>query len=152
MGIIQELETCKIVAIDTSALIYYIEKHEKYFPILNKVFDKCGKSNDFKLITSSISIIEVLSKPLKEKREDLVHQYEDILLFSDNVYVIVVDTNIAKQSANLRAKYNFLRTPDAIQIATAIYASAEYFLSNDKKLKNIEEIKCLVLDELLVRI
>jgi len=51
-------------------------------------------------------------------------------------------------SIAFRAKYG-LKTPDSIQVATAIYTSADYFLTNDIRLKAIKEIETLVLDELI---
>jgi predicted nucleic acid-binding protein len=40
------------------------------------------------------------------------------------------------------------QTPDAIQIATAIYYPADYFLTNDKRLKSVTEIKIITLEDL----
>ncbi|MCL4481333.1 MAG: PIN domain-containing protein [Bacteroidetes bacterium] len=55
---------------------------------------------------------------------------------------------IAKRAADYRAKYG-LKTPDSIQVATAVYASADYFLTNDIRLKAVKELEILVLDELI---
>ncbi|PXF57070.1 MAG: hypothetical protein C4B59_15900 [Candidatus Methanogaster sp.] len=54
---------------------------------------------------------------------------------------------IAEEAARLRARYN-VRTPDAIQMATAIRAGASFFLTNDSHLPTIPELRVLVLDEL----
>jgi predicted nucleic acid-binding protein len=43
------------------------------------------------------------------------------------------------KASYLRATYT-LRTPDAIQLATAIYSQADFFLTNDKQLSAITEI------------
>ena len=151
MAIIKEIEKSNVIALDTSIFIYYIEKHEKYCLLLDEIFERCNtKLNEFKIITSTISLIEVLVKPIKEKQEEIANKYLDILLSSENVFVIMIDVNIAKKSAELRAKYNFLRTPDAIQLATSICTNAEFFICNDKKLKDVKEIKTLVLEELLL--
>jgi predicted nucleic acid-binding protein len=42
-----------------------------------------------------------------------------------------------------------LKTPDAIQLAAALITSADYFLTNDIRLKVVNEIKVLVLEEYL---
>jgi predicted nucleic acid-binding protein len=55
---------------------------------------------------------------------------------------------IAGQAARLRASYN-IRTPDAIQIGTALNSKASHFLTNDVNLPNIESIKILFLDSLI---
>jgi len=54
---------------------------------------------------------------------------------------------IAEQAAQLRAKYN-LRTPDAIQVAACIELGAEYFLTNDNRLKLVKEINVVAVTEL----
>ena len=52
-------------------------------------------------------------------------------------------------AAELRANYS-IKTPDAIQIATAIIHGANNFLTNDPALKRIDSINVLVLDEEIV--
>lgn len=39
--------------------------------------------------------------------------------------------------------------PDSIQVATAVYSSADYFLTNDIRLRAVKEIEILILDELI---
>ena len=53
----------------------------------------------------------------------------------------------AAERNELRARHN-LRTPDAIQIATAIRSGASWFLTNDAELANLSEIPVLVLKQL----
>jgi len=49
--------------------------------------------------------------------------------------------------AKIRAKYNS-GTPDALQIATAILHKANYFFTNDHRLKNITEIQVITIADL----
>lgn len=48
----------------------------------------------------------------------------------------------------LRATYN-LRTPDAIQVATALQEGARYLVTNDTRLAVVPGIIVLVLDHLI---
>lgn len=57
---------------------------------------------------------------------------------------------LADGAARLRAKYG-LRTPDAIQIATAISASATGFVANDDGFKRVTEMEVLLLDDVVDR-
>jgi predicted nucleic acid-binding protein len=57
-----------------------------------------------------------------------------------------INIEISKKAAGLRAKYG-LKNPDAIQLASALVASVDYFLTNDFRLKAVSEINVLVLDE-----
>ena len=55
---------------------------------------------------------------------------------------------LADQAARLRAKYG-LRTPDAIQVATAISAGATGFVGNDNGFKRVTEVEILLLDDVV---
>lgn len=68
----------------------------------------------------------------------------------DTVAIIyfAVDTVMAKRAAALRAYYN-LRTPDALQLAAALEAGCQAFLTNYIPLKRVTELRVLILDELL---
>ena len=61
---------------------------------------------------------------------------------------VPVTLEVADRAARLRADYR-LKTPDAIQVATAIAGGAAGFLANDAAMKRVKEIECLVVDELL---
>jgi predicted nucleic acid-binding protein len=59
-----------------------------------------------------------------------------------------VDLEVARRAADLRAGYR-LRPPDAIQLAAALFHGATAFVTNDKKLKQVNELKVLTLDDWL---
>lgn len=77
----------------------------------------------------------------------LASNYKNLLLQTNNLTTHEIDAQIANEAAVLRAKYG-LRTPDSIQVATAIISGCDAFLTNDLKIKVVTEIKILVLDEL----
>jgi predicted nucleic acid-binding protein len=52
-----------------------------------------------------------------------------------------------ERAAFLRARYN-LKTPDAIQVATALVSGSRAFLTNDENITAIEGIDILLLDRL----
>ena len=134
------------LGIDTSPFIYFIENNPNY---LNKVlpFFISASKSELTIITSTITLLEVLVVPYRDNRQDLIVQYRDILENSDNIHIISVNNEISILSAQLRAKYN-LKTPDSIQVATAINSKCSAFLTNDTKLKIISEINILLLDDL----
>jgi predicted nucleic acid-binding protein len=146
MGLIQEL-TNKTVFLDTAPLIYYIEENNQYSPLLDKLFLANSKGK-FLFQTSVITLLEVLVHPMRHNENHLVEQYQNILCNSPTINIFELNIEIAKRAAVFRAKYG-LKTPDSIQVATAIYASAEFFLTNDIRLKAVKEIETLVLDELI---
>ena len=137
----------KRVFLDTAPLIYYIEENQRYSSVLNKLFLDNSKG-EFLFQTSVITLLEVLVLPMRQNEIQLLEQYQNILCNSPSIDIFDLNVEIAKQAASYRAKYG-MKTPDSIQIATAVYASADYFLTNDIQLKAVKEIEVLVLDELI---
>jgi predicted nucleic acid-binding protein len=146
MGIIKKLKS-KTVFLDTAPLIYYIEENRNYSPILNKLF-LANSKGDFLFQTSVITLLEVLVYPMRANEQQLVEEYQNILCNSTSIDIIDLTIEIAIKAASLRAKYG-LKTPDSIQVATALNASSDYFLTNDIRLKAISEIEILILDEIV---
>jgi predicted nucleic acid-binding protein len=76
----------------------------------------------------------------------LAEEYRNILLQSPALTTIPLDEGVAEEAAGLRARHH-LRTPDAIQLATAIRSGASWYLTNDA-LGKLPEISVLVLKQL----
>jgi predicted nucleic acid-binding protein len=136
----------KTVFLDTAPLIYFIEGHTAYQPILSRLFDFNDKGG-FSFVTSSVTLLEVLVKPLREGQKAIAEQYRDILTTASGIELFDVTSVIAEQAARLRAEYN-IRTPDAIQLATCIELGADYFLTNDNRLKAVNETTVVAVGEL----
>lgn len=135
----------KILFLDTAPLIYFIEGQTEYQSVLRNIFSSIDRG-DYAFISSTITLLEVLVKPVKENRPDLVQKYTDLLTTSKGIDIFDITIGVAKEAAKIRAKYN-LKTPDAIQLATAIIFGADLFLTNDGRLKPVTEIEIVVLSE-----
>ncbi|MBT3879525.1 MAG: PIN domain-containing protein [Candidatus Scalindua sp.] len=136
----------KIVGLDTAPLIYFIEEHTTYLGAIKEFFETVDKG-EVSVVTSTITLTEVLVHPLRSQNVDLAAEYRDILLNS-NITTVDISSDIAEYGALLRSQYN-LRTPDALQIATAIKSGAGFFLTNDTKLPKIPNIDYLIMDILV---
>jgi len=136
----------KRIFLDTAPLIYFIEGHSIYQEKLIEYFSSNDKG-DFIFITSSITLLEVLVKPIKEGKHKLVAKYKNILLNATGIQIIEISNDIAERAAQFRAKYG-LRTPDALQIATALANKADYFLTNDHRLGIVSEVETVTLLDL----
>jgi predicted nucleic acid-binding protein len=77
----------------------------------------------------------------------LVRKYRDYLTNSDNISLFPLDVDIANYVVDMRAKYNF-KTPDAIQLGTAVACGADYIITNDKAWQKFEEVKVLFISDL----
>ena len=135
-----------IVGVDTGPLIYYIEEHPTFLPRVAPFFE-AAERGEFQLVTSLVTLIEVLVHPLREGKRDLAEQYRDVLLDSANLTTIPLDQRIAERAAELRAQYK-LHTADAIQVATALRSGATWFFTSDDDLPEIVGISTLVLRRL----
>ncbi|MCI0617734.1 PIN domain-containing protein, partial [bacterium] len=98
-------------------------------------------------VTSVMTLLEVLVKPKRDQNLDAVRDYKDLLLTFPNLDVFVIGAECADVASDIRARYG-IRTPDAIQIATALLADATAFITNDDQLKQIKELDVVLLDEL----
>ena len=136
----------KTIGLDTAPIIYFIEGNPLYIDMMRSFFLAVQKG-EFAVITSTITLLETLVVPLRHGNTNLAQQYRDILLKTKGHTTISVYPNIAEEAARLRASYN-IRTPDSIQMATAIFGGASFFLTNDTHLPSLPNLKTLVLDEL----
>lgn len=137
----------KIIGIDTMVFIYHIEEHPIYCEITEGIFDAVEKGRHT-AVTSVITLLEILVKPKIENNLEAVKDYKDIFLTFPNLRILDVDVKISEKASDLRARYN-IRTPDAIQIATAILSRAGTFITNDEALKRVKDIKIVLLEDML---
>jgi len=137
----------KIIGLDTMVFIYHFEENRVYSPLTFSIFESLEKGN-FNGITSILTLLEILVKPKRENNLILTERYKILFETFPNLQVKTLDENIADIASSLRANYN-INTPDAIQIATSLEAKADIFITNDKTLKKIIEIKVMLLSEML---
>jgi predicted nucleic acid-binding protein len=135
------------VGLDTAPLIYFIEKHAVYLPLVGPFFEAVERG-EVQVVTSMLTLTEVLVHPYRRGDYDLAREYADILLQARNVRTLPVSSEIAAEAARLRALHG-IRTPDAIQLATAQEGHAKVFLTNDDNLGKATALRVLVLKRLL---
>jgi predicted nucleic acid-binding protein len=132
------------VAVDTMVFIYAFEERPVYLPFLRSFFQEVEKGN-LKATTRTITLTECLVQPYRKKDMVLAARY--IVLFRNfpHLSVLPVTDEIGERAAILRASYG-LKTPDAIQLATALLSASHAFLTNDEGMPEIEGIQVLILD------
>ena len=136
----------KVVGLDTAPLIYFIEENLAYLETVRPFFEAMDHG-EFSVVTSVVTLLEVLVHPFRRGDRTLAQQYRDILLNAEGLTTILFSQDIAEEAARLRAVHN-IRTPDAIQMTTAIHEGASFFLTNDARLPSLPKLRVLVLDEL----
>lgn len=136
----------QIVGLDTTPLIYFIERHPDYLNIIRSFF-KAVENGECEVVTSTITLLETLVQPLKLGDKYLVEKYRTILLRTKGLKMVPVSTEIAEAAASLRAKHN-IHIADSIEMATAIKGGASFFLTNDLALPSLPNLKVLTLEAL----
>ena len=135
------------VYFDTVALIYPVEKHPQYGPLLQP-FWEAVKSGQVTAVTSDLTLMEVLVMPIRQGDTVLQADYERVLLTSD-IRLLPITQEVLREAAGLRASKLSLRTPDALHAATAKLNGSALFITNDAGFKRIPKLATTVLDDLL---
>jgi len=134
------------IAIDTMIFIYAFEDHPTHASFLRSFFSALEKG-EMESMTSSVTITECLTQPYRVKDFTLAAQYMVLFRNFPHLSVVPVTDDIAERAAFLRASQN-LKTPDALQLATALLSGANFFLTNDQSLSSIHDVPILILDRL----
>lgn len=135
------------VFFDTSPFIYLLENHSKYYLPVAEFITVCVSEKQAEFVTSVLTIAEFGAKPRKTGKLNLLKDFEN--LTSDLKFqFLIVDKEIASFSSTLRADYG-LKGIDSLLLSTAIRSGANEFLTNDKNLKRIKEIKITLIEDLL---
>lgn len=134
----------KRVFLDTSPIVYYLEKNELYYLNMKKFwkeYDVCD------YVTSAVTVTEYLTYPYQQNNLKLINAF---YAFVDGMDMEIknIDKITAEKAAQIRAEYKFFKTMDALQLATACLSGCDLFLTNDKQLKQFKEIKCMTVDEI----
>jgi predicted nucleic acid-binding protein len=135
------------IALDTSVFIYQLEANPRYVALADCIFSWIEKPGH-EAVTSTITMTELLVPSYRDKDEDHVDAFYGLLSTYPNLRWIAPDLETADLAAKLRAQYR-LRTPDALQAATAIRAQATGFVTNDPAFARIGELETVVLDRML---
>lgn len=146
MKIADALKDVSRLSVETAPFIYYVERYPAYVDKMRVVF-LALEAGQFEVVTSTVTLTEVLTKPLRAGDSVLVKMYREMLQTTRNVILEPVSAVVAERAADLRARYN-LKTPDALQVAVALQTGCDAFLSNDSGLKRVTDIRVLLLDEL----
>ena len=141
-----KLKKSDSIFMDTAPLIYYWENNREYFKKIASVFDAVY-DNDVQVIVSLVTYIEVMTYPIKCGNIKLASKYRDYFTNSANMTLYPVNLLVAEKTAVYRAEHG-LKTPDAIQLATAETCGADYVITNDAEWKKLADLEIVLVSEL----
>jgi len=116
---------------DTNIYIYLFEDHGDLSKSAANLRSRMLARGD-QLLTSTLTVGEVLVKPLENGDTALCTQYVDAI--SATTLLLPFDLKAAKVYASLR-RDRAIRPPDAIQLACAAAAGSDLFITNDRRLQ-----------------
>jgi predicted nucleic acid-binding protein len=90
---------------------------------------------------------ELLVHPYRRLDERQVDEFYATLSTCPNLEWVAPTLSIADAAARLQAAHR-MRTPDALQAATAIQAGASGMITNDSVFERVKRFETLVLEEL----
>jgi predicted nucleic acid-binding protein len=121
------------VYLDTNIVIYALEGYEAHADFLGQLLAALQQGH-FAGVTSELTLAELLVGPFQLQRPDVASEYGAFLQSSKTLTVFPVTRAVLIEAARQRAAYR-LALPDAIHVATALAASFDVFLTNDRRLK-----------------
>jgi predicted nucleic acid-binding protein len=117
---------------DTNLFIYLFEGSATFGGQVASLREKMLRRGD-QLVTSTLTVGEVLVKPIKEGDIRLSKEYANVL--PAVAVLLPFDEKAATVYAQLRGDSG-LRAPDAIQLACAASFGVDLFVTNDARLHN----------------
>jgi predicted nucleic acid-binding protein len=140
MGLVDKKLLKKRIGLDASMLIDFMTAETKRQKELSYLL-----GNAKHIIGSYVLLAESTVRFWKDKNKRMIEIVEGIPHVIENFEYVNFGENEARYTAYLRSQYRWLKTPDAMHVATAITQECDYFLTCDKKLKKVKEIPVVVL-------
>ncbi|MCY4507999.1 MAG: PIN domain-containing protein [Acidobacteria bacterium] len=131
MGLIADLPGGS-VGVDTMVFIYLIEEHPTFLPIVSPLFRRADDGGE-RLVTSALTLLEVLVLPYSAGNRPLADRYEALLTRSRGIELVSLTHRQLRAAAQLRSATG-VKTPDALQLVAAIGAGCGAFVTNDRRL------------------
>ena len=142
MGLIDDLGPGK-VGVDTAIFIYFIEAAPAWLSVILPLF-QAADTGQRELVTSAVTLLEVLVVPYRAGNETLAARYEALLTRSRGVQLIDLTRVQLRRAAQLRALTG-VRTPDALQLTAARDAGCTAFVTNDRRLPAVPGLRIVQL-------
>jgi uncharacterized protein len=127
---------------DTNLFIYFLEGNNQLSVDTRRLRKNMLARGD-QLLTSALTLGEVLVKPLERGDRVRCKMYEDAI--NKTASLVPFNAQAAWKYASVRFDRS-LRAPDAVQLACAASANVDLFVTNDRRLqgKHVDGIQFVV--------
>ena len=138
-----------VAYVDANTLIYRVEIIQPYLATAAPLWEAL-RSGTQEVITSELTLLETLIKPLQLGNTALQRLFEAILYNTKGFACIPITRHILEVAAQIRATYG-LKTPDAIHAATGLSEGCTLFVTNDAAFRRIPGLNIAILSEIAAR-
>jgi predicted nucleic acid-binding protein len=145
MTLLEAIGDSRHVFIDTSPIIYAVEPSARWTGVVLPLF-RSIQTGLVEAVTSVVTLTEIMAKPLAMGNSALARFYAGVLLNRRWFRTTPISSESAAVAAGLRTRYG-LRTPDALQIASALVEGCDTFVTNDGNLKRVTDLPVVLLSE-----
>jgi predicted nucleic acid-binding protein len=135
------------IALDTSVFIYQVEANTRYLELTASIFTWL-EGPGHAAVTSTITMTELLVPAYRGGERQQASGFYALLTTYPNLDWLAPSLEIADMAARIRAAHG-LKTPEALQAATAVHARATGLITNDPVFEKLEHLETLVLERLL---
>ena len=135
-----------VVYLDSSAIIYSVERNEPYLTLLSPVWRQ-AEEGQFAIVCSEVAVAETLVRPIRDGNNELEFAFQSVFA-APEVQLVPVSRRLWEDAARLRADTG-LKLPDAIHAATALRVDCALFVTNDTDYRRVPELPTVILDDLL---
>lgn len=132
--------------LDASLYIYAFEGVQPHRTRMAELLGAID-SLDVEVIASELLFTELLPRPMKDGRQDLVERYLELIRNTPHINLVKVDSAVILRSVHLRANFG-LRSMDALHLATALVHDCWSFITNDRRLSRVDQLRVLSLDDM----
>lgn len=117
---------------DTNLFVYLLEPNERFSAATKELRIRMLIRGD-QLFTSTITLGEILVKPMQVGDADRCRKYERAILSAATV--VPFDVKAARHYAAIKTARS-VQAPDAVQLSCAASAGVDLFITNDNRLHN----------------
>jgi uncharacterized protein len=127
---------------DSNLFIYFLEGNDERSAATRKLRQSMLDRGD-QLLTSTLTVGEILVKPSSRGDQARCRLYEDVL--RRTALILAFELETARRYATIRSTTS-IKGPDAIQLACAGEAGVDLFVTNDRRLqgKQVEGIQFII--------
>jgi uncharacterized protein len=128
---------------DSNLFIYLFEDNPEFAQTVVDLREKMLERGD-QLLTSTLTLGEILVKPVRKGDQAACRLYEDTL--DSSALILPFDIKAARRYALIRSASPKIKGPDAMQLACAGEAGVDLFITNDHRLqgKQVDGIQFIV--------